>query len=88
MLTDFAGIVVAEAGDPLVCAELGAMAPVMQSTFGRPPASPLLRGADVTVRTLRCFGQELFLAAAGGGVARDALLAASARGIARILSAN
>jgi hypothetical protein len=40
------------------------------------------------VRALECFGEPLYLASLGGGVARDALLAHSARGIHRILTAN
>jgi hypothetical protein len=40
------------------------------------------------VRSLDCFGDALYLVALGGGVARDALLAHSARGIQRILTAN
>jgi len=40
------------------------------------------------VRAIDCFGEPLYLAALGGGVARDALLSHSAKGIHRILTAN
>lgn len=88
VLTDAAGIVIADSGDPAMCAELGAMAPLMMRAVGRLPESPLLRGADIYVRTMRLHGQELYLASAGGNVARDALLSDSVRGVARILASN
>ena len=43
---------------------------------------------DVSVRTIECYGEPLYLASLGGGVARDALLSHSARGIQRILTSN
>jgi hypothetical protein len=49
---------------------------------------PLLRGADVAVRTIRVHGQPLFLASVGGTVARDAVISSSLRGVERILVAN
>jgi hypothetical protein len=48
----------------------------------------MLRGAEVAIRSVEVHGQPLFLASVGGGVARDALLAESLRGVHRILAAN
>lgn len=86
-LGDSAGLVVAFSGDPMVCAELAALAPMMGRIAGL-RTSPVLRGTEIGVRTVRLFNQELFLITAGGGVARDALLESSARGIERILKSN
>lgn len=97
-LVDEAGTLLAWAGDDGLCAELGAIAPVVahgwpadMASFPMPAASgsakPITPG-DISVRSLECFGETLFLTALGGGVARDALLAHSARGIHRILTAN
>ncbi|MGD8861554.1 MAG: hypothetical protein PVI30_16210 [Myxococcales bacterium] len=87
-LTDGAGLLLAWAGDDHVCQELGVMAPMV--AHGWPPEAPdeALDRDDVSVRAIECFGEQLFLASLGGGVARDALLAHSARGIHRILTAN
>jgi hypothetical protein len=49
---------------------------------------PLLRGADVGIRTLALEGQPLHLAAVGGGMARDALLTSSIASVRRILASN
>ena len=87
VLADAHGLPLAESGDGAVCAELAAIAPLMGRVLGM-PMPPLLRGADVSVRTLRAFGQPLYLASIGGTVARDALLATSVRGVERILAAN
>jgi hypothetical protein len=87
-LTDQAGLLVAWAGEDSICEELGAVAPMV--VHGWPPELDRVtipRG-DVSVRTIECFGEQLYLASLGGGVARDALLAHSARGIHRILTAN
>ncbi|MBK8172410.1 MAG: hypothetical protein IPK60_19000 [Sandaracinaceae bacterium] len=88
VLSDDAGLVVAYAGDRAVCEELGAMAPLMRRSPFAMPMPPLLLGADVAVRPITILGQPLFLSAAGGGVARDLVLADSARGVERILSTN
>ena len=88
VLADASGIVLADAGDPAVCEELGAMAPLIGRSMLRIVASPLLAGADVAVRQICLLGQQLYLASAGGNTARDALLTESLRGIERILSAN
>lgn len=87
VLADDQGLPVAVAGDPAVCSELAAMAPWM-TLQPRMPMPPLLRGADVTVRSFRLHGESLHLAAVGGSVARDALLACSLRGVERILARN
>ena len=87
-LTDRSGLLLAWAGEDSVCEELGAVAPMV--LHGWPPElerSSLPR-EDVSVRAIECFGEPLYLASLGGGVARDALLAHSARGIHRILTAN
>lgn len=87
-LTDRTGVLLAWAGEDAVCEELGAVAPMV--LHGWPPE--LERAAipreDVSVRAIECFGEQLYLASLGGGIARDALLAHSARGIHRILTAN
>lgn len=93
-LTDNSGTLLAWAGDDGLAAELGALAPVVAHGWpadfqkGRADDAPRVTKDDVTVRTIECFGEPLFLASLGGGVARDALLAHSARGIHRILTAN
>lgn len=99
-LTDESGTLIAYAGDQAVCAELGAIAPVVAhgwpADFAPVPVQVASSSApprtitkdDVSVRALECFGESLFLASLGGGVARDALLAHSARGVHRILTAN
>ena len=94
-LTDAGGALLACAGDEGVCQELSALAPVVAhgwpADLGQPEAregqKPITK-EDVRVRSLECFGDSLYLVALGGGVARDALLAHSARGIQRILTAN
>lgn len=87
-LTDREGLLVAWAGEDDLCEELGAAAPMV--AHGGPPQlpGPGIQGDDVSVRSIDCFGEHLYLASLGGGVARDALLAHSARGIHRILTAN
>lgn len=87
-LTDHRGLLLAWAGEDGLCEELGAVAPLVAR--GAPPRlpGPSLQGDDVSVRAIDCFGEPLFLASLGGGVARDALLAHSARGVHRILTAN
>ena len=86
-LTDRDGLLLAWAGENEVCEELGAAAPLIAR--GAPVAIESCgTGEEVVVRALECFGEPLFLASIGGGVARDALLAHSARGIQRILTSN
>ncbi|MCA9602408.1 MAG: hypothetical protein R3A78_14035 [Polyangiales bacterium] len=88
VLADDTGLVVASSGDAAVCAELGAVAPLISRSFMGVPMPPLLRSADVAVRRVEVLGQELFLACTGGGVARDAHLRSSLNGVTRILAAN
>jgi hypothetical protein len=86
-LTDRDGLLLAWAGENNVCEELGAAAPLIAR--GAPISIDACAvGEEVVVRALDCFGEPLFLASLGGGIARDALLAHSARGIQRILTAN
>jgi hypothetical protein len=87
-LTDRRGLLLAWAGEDTVCQELGAVAPMV--LHGWPPEldKTQIPRDDVSVRAIECFGEQLYLASLGGGIARDALLAHSARGIHRILTAN
>ncbi len=88
VLSDNDGLVLAAAGEDGVCEELGAYAPLLcRSPLGmRLP--PLLRGGEVAVRTMAMHGSGLYISCLGGGVARDALLDHSTRGVERILAAN
>lgn len=88
VVADDEGLLLAASGDPSVCEELGAIAPlVAQSPFGmRMP--PLLRGGEVALRPVTAYGQQLWVACLGGGMARDAHLTNAERGVGRILSAN
>jgi len=88
VLADDDGLVVAGSGDKSVCAELGAVAPLLGRTVLAMPMPPLLHGADVAVRRVAIHGQSLYLASVGGGVARDALLQVSISGVERILMSN
>ncbi|MEY4575714.1 MAG: hypothetical protein RL701_417 [Pseudomonadota bacterium] len=87
-LTDRNGLLVAWAGESEVCEELGAVAPLIAR--GAPVSLQSCENSDdeVVVRAIECFGEPLFLASIGGNMAREALLAHSARGIRRILTAN
>lgn len=86
-LADRSGLLLAWAGEDGLCKELGAMAPVMANGWAA-DWSAAIESDDVSVRTIECYGEQLYLASLGGGVARDALLAHSARGIHRILTSN
>jgi len=86
-LVDRTGLLLAWAGEDGVCKELGAMAPVMANGWAA-DWSKDIPSDDVSVRTIECYGEQLYLASLGGGVAREALLAHSARGIHRILTSN
>lgn len=88
VLADDDGLVLSAAGDAAVCRELGALAPLMAKSVLGIPLPPLLRGAEVAVRIVHVHDQPLYLASVGGGVARDALLAHSMRGVHRILASN
>ena len=86
-LTDSDGLLLAWAGENNICEELGAAAPLIAR--GAPVSIEASESdEEVVVRALDCFGEPLFLASIGGGIARDALLAHSARGIQRILTSN
>ncbi len=87
-LTDGDGLLVAWAGEDGLCEELGAVAPLVARGAPRRLPGPGATGEDVAVRAIECFGEALFLAALGGGVAREALLSHSAQGIKRILTSN
>ena len=88
VLSDDDGLALATAGDPAACRELAAIAPLLAQSILGMPMPPLLRGAEVAVRTVHVHGQPLYLASVGGGVARDALLAHSLEGVRRILASN
>ncbi len=88
VLADDDGLVLSAAGDGAVCRELAALAPLMAKSVMGIPLPPMLRGAEVAVRIVHVHDQPLYLASVGGGVARDALLAHSMRGVHRILAAN
>ena len=88
VIADDQGLVVAGAGEDGVVEELGAIAPLMSRSIMGMPLPPLLRGGEVAVRPLQLYGQDLFVACIGGGVARDALLNTSVSGVKRILTAN
>lgn len=88
VVSDCDGLLVAHAGDATVCEELGAYAPLLTRSVMGMRLPPLLRGGEVAVRSLTLNGQELYLSAVGGGVARDALLSNSALGVKRILASN
>lgn len=86
-LTDGDGLLLAWAGESMVCEELGAAAPLIAR--GAPISLETCADADeVSVRAIDYFGEALFLASIGGGTACEALLAHSARGIQRILTSN
>lgn len=86
-LTDRNGLLMAWAGESEVCEELGAVAPLIAR--GAPVSLETYADEEeVTVRAIECFGEPLFLASIGGNMSRDAVLAHSARGIRRILTAN
>jgi hypothetical protein len=86
-LTNSDGLLLAWAGESTLCEELGAAAPLIAR--GAPVSLDTCKSDDdVIVRAIDCFGEPLFLASVGGGVAREALLSHSARGIQRILTSN
>lgn len=79
-LADADGLLVASAGEEVLCTELSALAPLV----GR---SSLAMGVGKSLRTrpLCALGEALFLVSQGGNLARDAVLSESARGVVRIL---
>ncbi len=88
VVTDDDGMIIAQAGNAGVCEELGAYAPLHRRAPLGMRLPPLLRGGQVAVRPVGVDGQALFLAALGGGVARDAVLDHSRTSVKRILAAN
>ena len=88
VLADDDGLALATAGDPAVCRELSAIAPLMARSILGIPMPGMLRGAEVAVRIVHVHGVPLYLASVGGGVARDALLSHSMAGVRRILASN
>jgi len=87
-LTDSRGVLMAWAGENQLCEELGAVAPLLARGAPQQVSGDAGELRDVAVRAIDCFGEALFLASVGGGVAREALLSHSARGIHRILTSN
>jgi hypothetical protein len=87
-LTDSQGVLVAWSGADGLCEELGAVAPLLARGAPHQISTDASSLHDVAVRAIDCFGEALFLASVGGGVAREALLSHSARGIQRILTSN
>jgi len=88
VLADDDGLALSTSGDPAVCRELAAIAPLWAKSILGIPLPPLLHGAELAVRIVHVHGQPLYLASVGGGVARDALLSHSLSGVRRILSCN
>lgn len=88
VLADDGGLVISAAGDRAICEELAAMGPLMARSPTSLPLPQLLRGGEIAVRPMQLHGQEIFLVALGGNVARDALLNHSTQGVHRILAAN
>jgi hypothetical protein len=88
VLSDDDGLVIASSGDAAICAELGAIAPLVSKSVLGMPMPPLLRGAELAIRPVAIYGQQLYLAAVGGNVARDAHLTTSRQGVQRILTWN
>ena len=87
-LTNRDGLLLAWAGENDLCEELGAVAPLVARGAPVHLETPGADAEQIVVRSIDCFGEPIFLASLGGGVAREALLAHSARGIQRILTAN
>ncbi|MCB9597185.1 MAG: hypothetical protein H6719_30960 [Sandaracinaceae bacterium] len=88
VLADDDGLSLSTSGDPAVCRELAAIAPLWAKSILGIPLPPLLRGAEIAVRIVHVHGMPLYLACVGGGVARDALLSHSLSGVRRILACN
>lgn len=86
ILADERGELIASAGDPAVCRELGVTVPMMSgSIFGtRLPA--LVRGGRVAVKDVSLGGRSLYLAVVGDATERA--LDHSASAVLRILRAS
>ena len=87
-LSDGDGLLMAWAGEEELCAELGAVAPLLAHC----PTGSLqvsgIRGEKVLVEAVDCFGQQLYLASIGGRRGTEAVLRHGLVGICRILTAN
>lgn len=88
VFADSDGLIVAAAGESQICAELGAVAPLVARAHRVPSLDPKLHEQEVVIRGMRLHGRDFFLACAGGGVARDAFLQHALEGIHRILTSN
>jgi hypothetical protein len=84
-LADRSGLLVAYAGEPERCEELGAVAPVLARAQHLACNQEFLDGSEITVRPLDFLGEPLFLVSTGGGAVRDRYLERSAQGVRRIL---
>jgi hypothetical protein len=88
VLADRDGLPVGGAGDEAVCREMAAYAPLVSKSMMGLPLPPLLSGGDLEVRPVTLHGRAYFLAALGGGTARDVWLRSSVEGVGRILATN
>ncbi len=86
VLADEEGLSVAFAGDDAICAELAAMAPLMAKSTLCPVLS--IADSEICIRPFVLYQRQLFLICLGGGMARDALLQHTVRGLQRILTSN
>jgi hypothetical protein len=89
-LSDNEGLLLACAGEDELCEELGAVAPILAHCA---PGQLSVSSAhsnfeEVSVRAIDYFGQSLYLASLGGGTNVQRVLARSAEGVQRILTAN
>jgi len=87
-VADAQGLPLGTTGDGSIARELAALAPLLGRALFGLPLPNALKGAEVVVRTLRVHRQDLYLVAAGGHTARDAVLDHTATGIQRILQTN
>jgi hypothetical protein len=88
VLADVDGLVIAGSGDRAICAELAAVAPLTARSIWMMPLPPLLVGAEVDIRRLSVYGQQLFMCCVGGGPAREVLFRNAIAGVERILQSN
>ncbi len=88
VLATHQGLVVAASGEPEVCEELGAVAPLLGRAAFHPKLSPALSVDKLDVRRMACDGERFFLASIGGGRSRHALLRQSVVGLQRILGTD
>jgi len=87
-LSDSSGLLLAWAGEKELSEEVGALAPIMSHC---PVGTLQVSGTDgqnVYVQPIDYFGQRIYLSSVGGGLGTKGLLARSAQGVQRILTAN